>query len=384
MNKRVVRRLLETFFRRWWLFLLPFVLFTAVGVAKAMTTSTGYQSVGVVDVSSETLLSQLTSVRGDVFGYETPATSTARTINSLLGTDQFVEAVAEDAGLTGALSRGEVSLFGLRSSIGAAPQGDSLLRVAATTANPELSARLVQSTIESFIQYVVDGEVSESRAAEAFFEDQIELYSAEVDRAQAALREYVVANPGGPLDDRPLDEQIEINRLTSAVDVAAARLATAQQKSEEARLATEQSTDDVRQRLRIVDSPEVPSAPQPFLRDAVTTVAVFMIVGILLTCAGVVLATVADRSVRTADDVEQLLELPLLASVPEVRRTRSRRSRRSARDRTPAPTSPPDAKMPAPGGRPDEPPGRSGANVSPVPGATQPATAPPVARSASR
>ena len=79
MNKRVLRRLLETFFRRWWLYLLPLVLFVGVGVLKGARSTSGYESVGTVDVSSSTVLSQLTpSVRGDNFGYQIQPTRRLR------------------------------------------------------------------------------------------------------------------------------------------------------------------------------------------------------------------------------------------------------------------------------------------------------------------
>src|SRR5262245_47714927 len=126
MNKRVLRRGLETFFRRWWLYLLPVVLFAAVGVMKGAHSSSGYQSTGVIDVSKDTLLSQRTDIRGDTFGFDTPSTSTAKTINSLLSTDQFMESVASRAGVTGAIKSGQLTQFGLRQSLAVSTDGDTL------------------------------------------------------------------------------------------------------------------------------------------------------------------------------------------------------------------------------------------------------------------
>ena len=344
MNKRVVRRLLETFFRRWWLYLVPLTLFSLMGVAKAMQAESGYRSVGVVDVSKGTLLSQLSSVRGENFGYETPASATARTISSLLRTDRFIQSVAETAGVTGALERGQLTALGLRGRIFAAPSGDTLLEIAAVTDNPTLSARLVQATIDSFIEYEVATDVSDSRAAESFFDTQVKVYMRAVDDAEEALTAYADAHPGGPLNERPLDEQIEIERLTSAVTEAQANLTAAEQKTEEARLATDQSTSDVKQRLRIIDEPQIATAPEPRLKQAVLTVAFFMCVGLLVTVGAVVLGSITDRSIRSAEDVEQLLALPLLAVVPEAKS--ARRRGRHARKQAAASTSSPAASSP--------------------------------------
>jgi uncharacterized protein involved in exopolysaccharide biosynthesis len=329
MNKRVVRRLLETFFRRWWLYVLPVALFTAAGVAFSLSSGSGYQSAGVIDVSKGTLLSELTSIRGETFGFDTPAISTARTVNSLLRTDNFIEAIAKGAGVTGALTRGELTALDIRQSIAVTPDGDNLLSIVATTDNPDLSARLAQATIDSFMAYQVAGDVSESRAAEQFFENQLAAYKGELDAAQAALTEYAATHPGGPQAERPLDEQVEIERLKSVATQAQVTYAAAQGKSDEARLATEQATTDVGQRLRLIDTPVVPTAPQPRLMKSVVTAALFTIVGLLISFGAVVLGTTIDRTMRTADDVEVLLGLPVLTVVPETRSTR--RTRRSAK-----------------------------------------------------
>ncbi len=325
MNKRVVRRLLETFFRRWYLYLLPLVLFLGAGLWRAMGTTSGYRSMGVIDVSNGTLLSQLTSIRGESFGYETPAASTARTMNSLLGTGHFIESIAEHAGVTDALDSGAVTHLGLRQSISAAAHGDTLMQVIATTPNPELSSRLVTGTVDAFIDFVVAGDVAESEAAAAFFEEQLESYRAQLAEAEGALKAYVDAHPGGPQEDRPLNEQIEIQRFEAAVNRAEERLTAGERKAEDARLATEQATHDVRQRLRIVDEPEVPLAPEPRLKQAVMTVIVFMFVGLLITIGAVVLATVTDRSMWSAEDVEHVFKLPVLAVVPQAARGRAAR-----------------------------------------------------------
>jgi uncharacterized protein involved in exopolysaccharide biosynthesis len=316
MNKRVVRRLLETFFRRWYLYLVPLVLFTLVGAWRASDHASGYRSVGVIDVARGTLLSELTSIRGENYGYDTPANYTARTINSLIGTDRFVESIAERSGLAEGIERGAFPLVAIRRSIAAAPNGDSLLKVMATTFSPDLSARLVSATISSFIDYVVEGDVSESKAAATFFEDQLAIHQGALAESEAALATYAATHPGGPLEDRPLQEQLELQRLQSGVEEARAKVTGAQQKADEARLATEQAEQDVRQRLRIVDEPDVAVTREPWLRDAVMTLALFVLVGAIVSIAAVVLATVADRSLMSADDAAHVLKLPVLAVVP--------------------------------------------------------------------
>jgi len=341
MNKRVVRRLLDTFFRHRWLYLLPVALFVLVGASQVVASGSGYLSVGVVDVAKDTLLSDLTSIRGENFGFETPAIATAKTMNGLLGTDNFLTAIAKSAGVTGALERGELSTLAIKQAITVTPDGDNLVKIAAHTNNPELSARLAKGTIDSFTNYLVAADVGESKAAEQFFNDQLAAYQQQLEQAQTALREYATTHPGGPQDLRPLDEQVEIERLKSAVQQAQETFSNAQQKSDEARLATEQSVRDVSQRVRVIDEPEVPFGPEPRLKKAVLTVGLFTFVGAFISFGAVALATVMDRSMRSADDVEALLELPVLSVVPDGTPPKKRRraAKKDQQPETAAPTT---------------------------------------------
>ena len=174
------------------------MLFAGVGAMKSVHSGSGFQSVGVIDVSHGTLLSQLTSIRGETFGYETPASSTSRTMNSLLRTDNFLQEIADSAGIGDQLKSGQITPIALRQSIYSSPDGDTLLQVVATTENPQLSAKLAQATIDSFVKYVVAGDVSESKAAETFFADQLTVYQKALDDAHAALNAYATAAPRGP------------------------------------------------------------------------------------------------------------------------------------------------------------------------------------------
>ena len=86
VTQRMLLHLLETFFRRPILHLLPLVLFLALGVFTALGEHKTYRSVGVLNATSGTLLSELT---GNVpsFGFDSTSNVTSRNINQLLGTD---------------------------------------------------------------------------------------------------------------------------------------------------------------------------------------------------------------------------------------------------------------------------------------------------------
>jgi hypothetical protein len=236
---------------------------------------------------------------------------TSRNINELLGTNEFAMNVANQAGIGSAIESGVVQLAGIRQSIGAYPTGTNLVTIRVATDNPELSFRLASSTIASFTQWVIDGDIAESTAAEAFFDNLLTTYESDLNDARAAL---------GSFEGDPLEPSVERDRLASEVELAMGRYASALQKSEDAQLRTETATSDITQRLRVVDVPQLPFAPESSRKAAVLTVATFVAVGMLFAIGFVAAGAVLDRSVRYAGDVQSRLHLDVLAVVPAVRR----------------------------------------------------------------
>jgi uncharacterized protein involved in exopolysaccharide biosynthesis len=320
-TRALLLRLAESFFRHPILCLLPLVAFAAIGVLNVTSTSEKFVSAGIVNVSSDTLLSDLTELGGqDGFTWETPASITSRNINELLSTEQFTRNVAERAELLAAVDTGTLQLGAMRSWISAFPVGDNLVKVQVSTDDPALSARLALATIDGFVDWVIDGDIAESSAAEDFFDEQVQTYETDVAAARAALDEYLRANPVDEEDSRPAEQQVEVDRLTADVVSAEARLDNALASIETARLATAQARSDVGQRLRLVDTPQVPVFPESSRRQDAMMLAFYVVAGAIFSIGAVVLGASLDRSIRTADDAERQLQLEVLAVVPDARR----------------------------------------------------------------
>ena len=194
MQRFFVSRLLERLCRRWYLYLIPPMLIIAGGLAMILQQEAPYRSSGVIRVSGQTLLSEITSVRGDSsFGFDTPAIYTSREINTLLGTELFTESVIEAAGLTEAVATGALAVLRTeRRESGRRRAGDLLVRVNVTGQNPEVSYRLATATIESYLQWQIDDNVTDSRSAEEFFEGLLAPYE---ERLQEARDEPVAGLP---------------------------------------------------------------------------------------------------------------------------------------------------------------------------------------------
>jgi capsular polysaccharide biosynthesis protein len=326
--------MLENFFRRWYLYLIPVVVLGALGLMSVSGSKSKFQSIGTFNVESTTVLSSLSGGTDPGFGYDTPADATSKRINATLGTDQFIKDVLNRSGYTESLPVG-MSLGQVRSSISAFSNGANLVNVAATTTDPNLSQKLAASTIAAFVQSVVDSNASQSTAAIKFFDDLLTTYQGNIDSANKALNDYMTAHPVSSLGVRSADEQAEITRLTAAVTAAQSQYDGATAKRQDAQLQAEQTKADVGERMRLVDPPQVPALPLSGMKAKVQGLATFIFLGVLLMVGAVVLGTLVDHSIQTANDVKEKLGVRVLGVVPDgASRRNARRAARTAKAKT--------------------------------------------------
>lgn len=324
--RHVIARLLETFFSRWWLYILPVVALTGLGFYTAGSKADEYRSSAVLSADLEPLLGDFQDVaRVDVLSWENAAQSASRRINEALRTDEFVRVVAAGAGVPADST--VVTLLDVRGSLWASADGQNLLSVNARTIDPQLAQRLVQSTITTFLQTVVDDQISTGTATVEYLMDQQDQLQGDYDKATDALREFLLANPEPSDGERSVEEELEISRLNRNVERADTRLADTLDDIRAAELLIEQATSDATQTLRVVDPPTLPTAPEAGLRAVVMTVGTFGMLGVLLMVGCVVAASLLDRSLRFAEEIRASLGIEVLAVVPVEQR--GRRGRRA-------------------------------------------------------
>ena len=162
LTRRALLNVLETFFRKPLLYLLPLILLTGLGVMTAMNASKEYRSTGVLNASQGSLLTDITE-QSRSYGFERPSTVTARNINNLLGTSVFLGTVIQLADLNDEVESGVLTSDEIRSSISARASGDTLVAVSATTAVPELSQALASGTLRGFVEYVKGQDIADAQ-----------------------------------------------------------------------------------------------------------------------------------------------------------------------------------------------------------------------------
>jgi capsular polysaccharide biosynthesis protein len=353
-------RILESFFRRWWLYLVPVVVLAAIGFVSVSGTKKTYESSGTFNVENSTILSNLSGDNSQTNGFDTPATATSKRINATLQTDQFITEIAKRAGIDGALANGTITPGWIRSSLTSTTNGANLVRVIAVNQDPAVAQRLAQGTIDAFTQSIIDSASSQSTAAVTFFDNLLTTYQTNVANAQKAVDDYVAGHPAPAIGVRPEDEQAELTRLTTALTQAQGTYNATLGKRQDAELSTEQTKADMGQRLRLVDAPQQPVAPQARLKSMIFGFGTFLAVGILISLGAVVLATMMNHNLQTADDVKNRLGMRLLAIVPDAS------GRRPAKVKPAKTAKQPKVKAPKPAAQPPVPTPTRNAQVKPL------------------
>lgn len=330
MNRTIVARLAETFFRHWVLYLVPFAALSMLGIASAMRLPAQYTSIGTVRVDRESLVSSRTDVGGgNGFTWMSPAQFASQEVNGLIGTDVFISAILEKAGIERApdLSRaaqGESA----RRSISVYPSGDNLMKVRASSPDQASARRLAQATIDQYVDFRIDVEVVDSETAAQFFTARLEEYKAEVDRATEAVDQFWTRASAQRITDLTSDEDEVFDRLSAEEELARDRYVNALNDLEAARLAELQAETTVRQSLSVVDPPLAAVQTNRGLTDMATTAMLYVIAGTIFSLAAPVVTAGLSRAVLSPTELKHLCEGGVAAVIPSSR-SQGRRGRRS-------------------------------------------------------
>jgi hypothetical protein len=327
-------RLIDGFFRRWFLYLAPVVLLTAVGVDSARGITGEYQSSARLSATTNPYLA-LPTVRGtDIPFWEPPAAGTARLINEQLQTDAFIDEVAARAGLTEAVSAGLLPRNVIRSRVLASPAGQNNLSVSATWVDPETAFALAEGVTTGYGEYLNGLAVADSLEAVRFWTERRAAAEDAAALAEQALDTYISALPPvGEGQTRSEEQVLELQRLNAELDRALATVREGQSAIDEAQFNANQAALSSARGFFVIDPPRVPLYPEPVRRDQMLAIVGFGVLGVIVALAALVLTTVTDRSVRTRSQLRLASGLPVVATVPRMKQLRRRNKDETASKR---------------------------------------------------
>jgi hypothetical protein len=278
---------------------------------------------GVLYIQSESLLDTLTDFTDNTGSYWiSPSQTTANEMNELLQTAAFVRAVIQQTDLeqsmTGGQSVIQEYIKETRDDLMVYALGNNQLMVSASNEDPVIAFQLVESVIENYLNWKVNIQRADTESAQEFFTNLIKTYETELTNARQEMRKYLEENPDPIVGTRSGIQNMDIERLQSTIDLAAARYAKALDSLEETELNLTKIESNVRQTYFLIDAPRVPEEPEFSLRKILINIAAFIVAGVFMSSAAILGDVFLDRSFRFPIDVTNRLELPVIAMVPDV------------------------------------------------------------------
>jgi uncharacterized protein involved in exopolysaccharide biosynthesis len=321
LTRRVMLNILEAFFRRPWLHLIPLILMVALGISSVINLNKEFTSTASIRAAERSVITDVTdSANRTSFGFESPASATAREINELLRGDEFAERVAVASGLDLGEGNDALLLAVVRGSTSAFADGDELVRVSSTTEFPGVSQQLADATIQSYVDFVVEDTLTNNREAEQILREREAEDRAALNQARQDLQNAYAA--AGITDiENVTDPEVALEIAALEADLARAdtELSRTLDDLDQARDATRSAEAEINQRLRVVGRAQL-GGEEPLMRKRILTMAVFIVLGVVLSLALVLLTATLDRTIRVPNDITAKYGLEVLAVVPNMRR----------------------------------------------------------------
>jgi len=321
MVRLVLLRLLESYFRRWYIYPLPIFLLVAVSLFSTMRAKPSYIAVGALYVQKESLLASLTAIQNTGFAWVTPAQATVDEFKELIQSDSFIRAIIQQTDLESSMGQGEDAagrvIAKARSALWAQPLGNNLIQVGAVDEKGPIAEQMAKALVEAYMQWKINTDQQESTSAQTFFENLVQTYQDDLDTARQDLQTYLEDNPDPERGDRSTVELMQIDQLKASVDEANMRLTNAIDKLDSAKLALAQAESKAQQTYQVVDTPHVPPTAGASKTKMVMNLAIMAVVGLILGLIAAGGAALLDTSYRFPIDVQNGLSLPTLAAVPD-------------------------------------------------------------------
>ena len=198
-------------------------------------------------------------------------------------------------------------------------EGNNLLSVRYVGVEPFLGKRLIEESIIFYHEKASGRQLEDSQLGTTFYGRQAELQLQKLLAAEDAERTFLLANPE-PLTGqrRPASETAELDRLTRAVTLERNIYEDALRTLETVRIQGEAAISSRNESFAVVDLPEVPAQAKLAVPAMILNLIVGLTLGGMITVGGVIVLTWTDRTVRTKEDIEGIVSIPLVEQVPLV------------------------------------------------------------------
>jgi uncharacterized protein involved in exopolysaccharide biosynthesis len=318
-------RFLSKFFKRWYLYMLPLIIFPVVGTVYAKKTLAVYES------SAQLFFTTPADGSGNINPYLSAAQNGAIAMQEDLQIETFCVTVAQGTGLatqydlSSQAGRGAATAR-IQSEISITPTavGPNLVTVAADDKNALIAQQIVSSVISAFSSYYSKYQKQFDDQQIVLVQNQLVSARSQFQQDQTALRQYYQVHPDCINSTDCATTDPTLNSDIQAVQQDEQAVTTLQSKLTALHQAKESLAAGAGSLFQVVGPPEMPLSTTLHLKQLIVYPLIAFGAALALVLLIVGIQTFADRRVYSTQDLKALtedmdLDIPAIESVPVLR-----------------------------------------------------------------
>ena len=315
-------RYVEILFRHWLRFALVLIVLPIPATVATVIYFRTYEAATNLWIDDPSTLNANVKVPG-WNTYATPAQNQADALTQMLATKSFDDALLDTAyqngGITDASQQQQIRLT-VPLNIQVVPLGTHLLSIVYSCQKGSVCTAVLSATVTVFQQRLTAIQKDQQDLAVSFLQSQVTTATDQLKASQDALQAYWTAHPGQQL---PASYQIGMNPVldglllklqqdTSSLSSLEAQLAQAHYVGAAAARFIDIST-------RTVDPPRITKGG--FTGDGSSVRRALVVMAVCVSAAAGYLLFLAwiDRTARDRKELEHRLQIPVLASIPQLK-----------------------------------------------------------------
>jgi uncharacterized protein involved in exopolysaccharide biosynthesis len=338
---RRMLRFLETYYRHRLLLTAPMVVVFLVVGCWLFLQPPSYDSTARLWVEKQTVVQNPNDNP-----YVTPAQAQSAALGELLATKYFCVKVGHRSPLAEVLSQpsqpGQLHRLLAQVGVGSAsatvpsqrdlddalfnvvskqtsvlPAGPEMMTITFRAGTPELSALVAQAIADQFIDEILSGQRVQVDAAIEFYAGQVKQAQAQLSDADAKVDAYLAAHPEQRSQSAVPDATLtQLKRNDDGLRTRYQDLLSKRDQADQNRTAL---TQVGLSGIRVLDKALPPTSATSGKKLAIEGGAVGLGLAIVILVVGILLLTLIDSTVRKPEEVEQVLDLRLVGTVPRLR-----------------------------------------------------------------
>lgn len=312
-----MKRYAETLFRYWLIALAPIAVLALVGYAAVKGTPKTAQATAQLWVDPSAF-----NASANYNQYLAPADNEKDALTQLLQLSSFDWAVAHGSPLYMQLLSKQLSPGGylgadLQKNVQFASGGNNLLYVSYSynSKNWQLGLQVVQSVLNAALNQTQLLNQQQAASSISYYKLQFQIAQQNLKQSAQAFSRYRTAHG---ITTAELNAQMSVDPtlagLYQQVQADQTSVANLRQKLATLQIQSTASAAPGQSGIRIADAPSVIIVSSK--KKQLTSLAIYLVIGLLLSGGFVIVKTLMDRSLRYADEVPEALDLPVLAVLP--------------------------------------------------------------------